>query len=339
MLRPDVSVVIVSHNGFELTHACVSSILRNTHEVSYEIIVVDNASTDGTPQSLLQMFPSTRVIVNNVNIGYGAACNQGMRAANGRYVMILNNDTEVLDGALANLAKILDHRSDIGVVAPKLLNPDRTIQPSISRFPSLIPIMIRQIVPASIVEQRGILRLIRWTARGLGINIGRLDEYVHSTEVECPMGSAFMIRRKVIEEVGMFDAQRFFLFTEEADWFYRIRNAGWKIYYTVDATALHHRHQSVNRYKYRYLIQQHKSLLQYFEKHSSVSFVLTYKLLVGMIVFAKATFHAMLSMFSGSKRLDHQRSFEAYKTILNFFVNRNLRNRNVMREWQFKYIE
>jgi len=337
--KPDLSIVIVTHNAFHLVTACVTSILEHTHEITYEIIVVDNGSTDGSLERFRQAFPHIRLIANPSNDGYGAGCNLGMAEARGRYIAVLNDDIEVRDESFARLVRFLDLHRDVGVVAPKLLNPDGSLQPSVFRFPSVFANVVRQIVPGRLLQLSYVLALLNWLARRFRWNLGRLDKNIGSKEIECPMGAAFVVRRDVVEQVGGFDSDGFFLFCEEADWFIRIHRANWKIWYLADTGLVHHGSQTVSKLRHRYYIQQYKSFLHFYEKNFGSRTVFLYKASLTAVFMMKATFYWISAMMPWGNRLERLRHCETYRTIIKLFYDPVTRSRNIVHEMQFKYIE
>ena len=335
----DLSLIIPTYNTCKLVTGCVTSILAHTYGLRCEIIVVDDASSDDTVESLQSKFPQIRVIRNPINLGYGGAANKGLAAANGRYLAVLNSDIEIIDDALVQLAAFLDFHPDAGAVGPKLLNPDGTWQKSVSRHPSVIANFIRLMVPRELLEHEYVLNGVQWTSEILGWNLGRLAKAVDApTVVECLMGAFFLVRREVYEKTYGFDPEGFYLFAEESDWFLRMQHAGWKVYYLPDADVIHSGSQTVGQIKYRYYIQQYKSFLRFYEKHSSQVTVLTYKMLLSAVFGIRASYCRMAALFSSKNKHELLRNYEMYLTIIKLFFDPKLRAQNVIREMQFRYI-
>lgn len=232
----DISVVIVSYNVRQLLLACLRSVdvgLR-AGGLSAEIIVVDNASTDGSPEAVATAFPQVRLIVNRRNSGFAAGNNVGIAASSGRYVLLLNPDTEVISDAISTMFSFLEANPRIGVVGPRLLNSDGSLQSSRRRFPTLATALIESTV------------LQRYVPAGLGVlrRYYCLDQDDDSEQdVDWLVGAALMVRREAIDAVGPMD-ERFFLYSEELDWCRRIVEGGWRVVYMPSASVTHHYGQS-----------------------------------------------------------------------------------------------
>lgn len=232
----DVSIIIVNYRTRGLVKQCLKSIRRAAIKPTYEIFVVDNDSRDGMRAMLREEFPEVKGIFMPKNVGFAAANNVAMRESKGRYFFILNPDTELLNGTIEKMVETMERRKDIGVVAPKLVHPDRSRQESTHRFPEpLIPIYRRtplgRMTKAKFALDRYFMR-------------GEIDE--KETEVDWAEGAAMFVRREAIENVGMFD-ERFFVYFEDADWCRRFWEHGWKVVYQPKAEIIHyHRRESAD---------------------------------------------------------------------------------------------
>ncbi|MGC9468043.1 MAG: glycosyltransferase family 2 protein [Anaerolineae bacterium] len=226
---PTLSVVIVSWNVRTLLEAALHSVLAFSVSGSkLEVIVVDNASTDGTVEMVGASFPQVRLIANRQNLGFTGGNNQGISAAKGDYILLLNSDAELLDGALDQMIHYLEMHPDVGLVGPQLLNSDGSHQSSRRRFPTPMVLFLES----------------TWL-EGLAPR-SSLDRYycldrspTERQEVDWVTGAAMMVRREVVDQVGPFD-EGFFMYSEELDWCRRIRNAGWRIVYVPEAKVVHH---------------------------------------------------------------------------------------------------
>jgi len=222
-----VSVVIVNWNTLELLRRCLGSLLQHTRERTLEVVVVDNASRDGSPAMVRDEFPDVHLIVNAENRGFAAGCNQGLRVSRGRQMLLLNSDTVLQDDAVSRLSAFLEARPEAGVVSCMLLNSDGTTQPSCGYFPRL----------------GGALRA-RFARRNTGPRrdfvypFHSLDEHLEVREVDWVAGAVMLVRPEVIAQVGLLD-EGIFMFAEEWDWCWRIRAAGWKVLSTPDARIVH----------------------------------------------------------------------------------------------------
>jgi N-acetylglucosaminyl-diphospho-decaprenol L-rhamnosyltransferase len=230
MTAPDLSVVIVTWNSARFIAPCLDALRANTHRRT-ECLVVDNASGDDTVQIIRRHYPWVTLLEPGRNLGFAAANNLALRRATGRYLLLLNPDTEVQPGALDAMAGLLDRRPTAGAVGARLLNSDGTLQFSTYRLPT-----------ATTLAWEYFLRDLR---RPDDPRAGRYAAADYSVErpVEGLLGACLMVRRQAAEQVGFLD-ERFVLYCEEVDWCIRLRRAGWDLWYTPAATVLHHSGQS-----------------------------------------------------------------------------------------------
>jgi len=232
----DISVVIVSYNVRELLRRCLASVYAGLQGLQGEVIVVDNASTDGSAEMVRREFPQVRLVDNPHNRGFAAANNQGIGLSRGRYILLLNCDAEVVGEALTTMVDCLDRHSEMGLVGPQLLNTDGSVQSSRRRFPTLATAFVESTI------------LQRWLP-----NLGHLRRYYVmdrpdnlEQEVDWLIGACLLVRREVVEQVGPLD-EAFFMYFEEVDWCHRIRQGGWKIVYLPSAQVVHHYGQSAEK--------------------------------------------------------------------------------------------
>ncbi|MER3457620.1 MAG: glycosyltransferase family 2 protein, partial [Chloroflexota bacterium] len=228
-----LSIIIVNWNTRDLLAACLESIERSLSsddgagmKLQAEIIVVDNGSTDGTVEMLRRDYPDVRLIENRHNVGFARANNQGLAASRGRYLLLLNTDAFLRGPALARLVRFMEEHPEAGVVGPRLYFGDGTLQHSCYAFPTLATefygaVGLDRLFPRSRLFGR--YRLGYWDMRDV-------------REVDVVMGACLMARREVFEQIGGLD-ERFFMYSEEVDWCYRARQAGWRIYYVPQAEA------------------------------------------------------------------------------------------------------
>jgi GT2 family glycosyltransferase len=251
-----LSVVIVSWNVRRDVSACLRSLQEHPARAESEIIVVDNASTDGTVESLRQSFPHVTVVANRENRGFAAANNQALAVAQGRHVLFLNPDTVVHPHALDTLVEFLDGHDDVGACSPQLRNEDGTIQPSLRRFPTF----------PGILHQSTIFRHTRLFCRQYDHYMMKDFDGRTQVDVDICMGAALMVRRSALDRIGTMD-ERFFMYYEEADLCYRLKQAGWRIVFVPDAVITHLGGQSSSQVPVAMRLMMLTSLLQYFRKH------------------------------------------------------------------------
>lgn len=252
---PRVSIVIVHHNTPDLLDACLASIARSPLSVSYEILVLDNASDPPLPASFGAAWPAARLVRNGDNIGYSRAVNQGVRAAAAEYVLILNPDIEVLGDAIGEMVRFLDAHPDAGIAGCRLLNPDGTLQYSCRAFYDWRTLLYRRTPLGRLFPNSAVVR------RHL------MADWDHATvrEVDWLIGACLLVRREAIERVGLMD-ERFFMYFEDVDWCYRMSKGGYKVFYLPSAEMKHHhRRQSARPLDRRFLVHL-LSMLRYADK-------------------------------------------------------------------------
>ncbi len=252
---PDLSVIIVNWNVRDLLRRCLHSILANLPTCSLEVIVVDNASTDGSMEMVRTEFPQVRLIANPGNRGFTAANNQGLAVARGRYVLLLNPDTEVVGDALETMVAFADAHPDVGVVGPQLLNPDGTVQSSRRRFPTLATALFESTWLQPCAPRR---LLVHYYV------LDRPDDEVQ--DVDWVTGAALMARREAVEQVGPLD-EGFFMYSEELDWCRRFRAAGWRVVYLPTARVIHYEGKSSEQVLPARHIHFQTSKIRYFRKY------------------------------------------------------------------------
>ncbi len=259
----DLSIIVVSYNVRELLSLCLESLYQTLAESSlaFEVLVVDNASGDGSAAMVRQRFPAARLLANEGNIGYAAASNQGMAACQGRYVLVMNPDTRALGNAIPIMLSFMDERPDVGMVGPALLYGDGGFQHAAFRFPSLLQILI-DFFPLH-------YRLIH--SRLNGRYPRRLYEGGEPFAIDHPLGAVMLVRREVIQQVGAMD-ERFFMYCEEIDWAMRIRQAGWEICTVPQAMFIHYAGQSTQQFRDRMFVALWRSRYLLFQKHYSPAF-------------------------------------------------------------------
>jgi GT2 family glycosyltransferase len=224
---PDLSVIVVTHGGMELALTTLRSARSACGAIDVEWLVVDSGSTDGTPDAIEREFPDMDV-VRCPNVGFAAGNNHALRRARGRYVLLLNPDVEMLEGTLADVVGALDARPGVGAASVVQRDPSGALQTTIRRFPS----PARQLGEAlSAARVPGLGRL-----QELEQDAGR---YRHETSADWLVGAFLVIRSTTLEQVGELD-ERFFLYSEETDWCYRIHEAGWDVRHLPMVEIVHH---------------------------------------------------------------------------------------------------
>ncbi|RME81962.1 MAG: glycosyltransferase family 2 protein [Caldilineae bacterium] len=234
MASPDISILIVSWNVRSLLLKCLQALPAAVGEgLTYEVIVVDNASDDGTVRAVRRKFPQVWTIANRENRGFTGGNNQAMAAAQGRYFLLLNPDTEPAPGSIAELHHYLETHPQVGIVGPRLRYADGSLQPSRRRFPTLATLFCE----STVIQQY----LPTLPMFGRYIMADRPED--EPQEVDWLVGAALFVRREVYEQVGGLD-ETYFMYSEELDWCRRAREAGWQIAYDPAAEIIHHEGKS-----------------------------------------------------------------------------------------------
>ncbi len=245
-----VSIILVSYNSAQITIDCLHSIQTQLRAVSYEMVVVDNASTDQSADLIEKAFPTVKLLRQTENRGFGTGNNVGARVASGRYLFLLNTDTLLTCDLLPHLIEVMEQDSTIGIVAPKLLNLDGTLQLSTARSISLWGEY--QDLKEKREYQKDQSRICQ--------------KFTKMQEVDIVIGAALLIRRSLFEELGGFD-QTFFMYFEESDLCRRSQMKGWKIIYTPEVSLIHLGGYSVNKTVDRLRLEYRRSQIYYYQKH------------------------------------------------------------------------
>ncbi|HUD20132.1 MAG TPA: glycosyltransferase family 2 protein [Patescibacteria group bacterium] len=235
MKRVDLSIIILNFNTVDVTRACLSSI-RNTKLGGYtiEVIVCDNASSDGSQTMVKKEFPEVTFIENGKNIGFAAGNNPGIKGSKGRYILLLNSDTEVAVNTFTSMITFMDGHPKAGAATCKLVLPDGSMDPACHRgFPT------PWVAFSYIAKLEKLFPRTQWFGE---YHQGYKDLRIPH-EVDCISGAFFMVRREVVAAVGVLD-EDYFMYAEDIDWAYRIKQAGWQIWYYPLVSILHKKKQS-----------------------------------------------------------------------------------------------
>lgn len=251
-----VSAVIVSWNCRAYVLECLASLGAGENACGMELIVVDNASTDGTVEAVAARFPHVRLIRNARNLGFSRANNIGLQLCRGRYICLINADVVVPPGCIPQMVGYLTEHPDVGLVGPRMLCPNGRPGDAVMKFPT---------VWNTFCCAMGLHRL--FPASGLlgGFVMADFDSST-TQEVEVLTGWFWMTRREALRQVGGLDEQ-FFMYGEDIDWCYRFHRAGWRVVFYAEAEALHHCAASSNNSPQRFYIEMQRANLQYFRKH------------------------------------------------------------------------
>jgi N-acetylglucosaminyl-diphospho-decaprenol L-rhamnosyltransferase len=255
--RLDVSVVIVNYRVRDLLRECLRSLEHDLRKLRGEVWVVDNASGDGSVEMLTAELPWVRLIANDRNRGYGAANNQAIRQARGRYLLILNPDTKLPPGAIIDTIAELEAHPDIGALGPKLVLADGSLDRACRRsFPS---------PEVAFYRLFGLTRLFPNHPRFARYNLLNVDENT-AIDVDSVVGAFMLVRREVVERVGMFD-EAFRLYGEDLDWAFRIKQAGWRVRYHPAVVVTHYKRQSTRQRPVSSIRAFYEAMHIFYDKH------------------------------------------------------------------------
>ncbi len=303
----DLSIVIVNWNTRELLENCLESVVRTVLVPAYEIIVVDNASVDGSVAMLRKHYPKVRIIANEVNRGFGAANNQAFAVMTGRYTLLLNTDTVLTDNAVAELYDFMEGHPEVGMSCGQLLDDDGSKQNSIAAFPSLSTLLtnmplLEYLFPGKYPSKR--------------------YDHAGPIAVDSGVGACLMVRRAAMDAVGWFD-ERYFFFFEETDWAYRMQQGGWKVYHVPTARIYHLQGKSVGT-DIRSRIEFYRSRYQFFHKWHSPAY---YALIRG-VIFGRLLMNWLLTAMANGLLLGlaprHRKKLTVYTSLIRWHFQPNL---------------
>ena len=283
---PEVSIIIVNWNTRDLLRDCLASVQQETRAV-HEIIVIDNSSSDGSVAMVADEFPSVMLVANTDNRGFAGANNQGLAIAHGRYVLLLNPDTVVLDGAIDTMLVWLARHPDVGCVGCQVLERPGVIEQTCFADPGPLNLVI---------DELGLHRLARWIPYFGGPRYRDWDRR-SEREVDVVTGMFMLVPRAVLEQIGPLDPA-FFVYAEEADWCRRIRKAGWRCVFAPVAQIIHldGGAKSTAQIRSKMYVQLQKSHLIYTQKHHGILGYWVVKALFVLSALARRAAFGLLSL-------------------------------------------
>lgn len=253
----DLSIIVVNYNTRELTLNCLQTIYLSETTYSFEVIMIDNNSKDGSVQAVRQMYPQVKILQNTDNVGFSKANNQGIHIAKGRYILLLNSDTTVEHDTLDIMLHFMDDHAEVGASGCKVVLPDGSLDKACRRgYPTPL---------ATFYYVSGISKLFPTSPRFNSYHMEYLSED-DAYPIDCLVGAFMMVRREVIDQVGLLD-ERFFMYFEDTDWCYRIQKAGWINYYYPKTKVTHIKRGSSRGMSYRITYEFHRSMKMFYDKH------------------------------------------------------------------------
>ncbi len=291
----DLSVIIVSWNVRDFLAACLDSIRANTGDLALEVLVVDSASSDGTLDMLRTRYNWVKALPQSENIGFTRSNNIGLEAAKGRALMLLNPDTEIIGDALVQMVRYLEAHADVGIVGPHTLNSDGTTQSTRRRFPTLMTALFESTWLERFAPRRV---LDRYYVREISDDA--------TADVDWVQGSALMVRRDVVEQIGHLDAQ-YVMFSEEMDWCKRAHDKGWRVVYIGSATIIHHGGKSTDQVAASKHIYFQQSKLRYFSKFHGPLAALALRVYLVILYTQQLAVEALKGLFGHKRPLRRER--------------------------------
>lgn len=280
----DLSILIVNYNTRELTLDALRSVYRSQTNYTFEVILIDNHSTDSSVEAIKEEFPQVKIIENQENVGFAKANNQGIRRAAGRYILLLNSDTIIQPDTLEIMLRFMDQHPNIGASGCKVVLPDGSLDKACRRgFPT---------PSASFYYAFGLAKLFPHVPKFNQYQLSYLDPD-DDYPVDCLVGAFMLVRREVIDHVGMLD-EDFFMYGEDVDWCYRIKKAGWEIYYYPKTSIIHYKGAGKKRKSRKVVYEFHRAMILFHRKHYQKS----YSWLVNGLVYAGVGLKFLLAFVS-----------------------------------------
>jgi N-acetylglucosaminyl-diphospho-decaprenol L-rhamnosyltransferase len=299
----DLSVVIVNWNTRDLLARCLESVITHCGQadLTTEILVVDNSSADGSAEMVREQFPQAQLIENSENVGFARANNQAIRPSCGRYVLLLNPDTEVRPGALQRLVRFMAEHPAAGAAGTRLLNPDGTLQSSCHPAPTLARELWR-LLHLDALRPYAVYPMARWD-----LNKPRVVEVIQ--------GACLILRRATLDQVGWLD-EDYFMYSEEVDLCYRLRQAGWQLYWLPQAKVVHYGGQSTQQVAAEMFLQLYQAKLIYFRKNHGWPAAQAYKLILLVAALARLLLSPLAWLEGSSRRQRHLTLTGHYRRLL-----------------------
>ena len=291
--RPVVSVVIVNWNTAAMLMRCLKAVFDTVRNLRFEVIVVDNASSDDSVRACRLNFPSVKIIANAENVGFAKANNQAIVASEGQYILLLNSDAFVHSGSVEKVVHFMDAHDKVGAAGCKLVYENGDLQRSCTAFPTVFTELWQGLYLDRIFSRSklfGQYWMTYW-------------DMCDSRPVDCVMGAFIMLRRVALDEIGVLD-EGFFFYSEEVDLCYRLWRSGWLVYYVADGSATHIWGGSERQSLSKRLVQLYTSRLYFFRKHYSKAHVALFKATVFFASLMRGVGGAVVSRVRPTQKRD-----------------------------------
>ncbi|MFF5993855.1 glycosyltransferase family 2 protein [Lysinibacillus sp. KU-BSD001] len=268
----DLTIVIINYNTKKLTLECIDSVYKSNLPYMFEIFVVDNHSSDSSVEAIKKHYPNVRLVENKENVGFSKANNQAIKQAQGRYILLLNSDTVLMENTLAVMTQYMDNHIDVGAAGCEVLLPNGKLDQACHRgFPT---------PQASFYYMSGLAKKYPNSSKYNGYHKSYLNmKEIH--EIDCLVGAFMLIRKETINQVGMLD-EEFFMYGEDIDWCYRIKEGGWKIIYNPTVSIIHYKGASSRKKPFKIIYEFHRAMYLFHKKH----YAKKYSIFVNCLVYA-----------------------------------------------------
>jgi GT2 family glycosyltransferase len=235
----ELSIIILNYNTRDFLLPCIKGIVEHTHDIDYEILVVDNASTDGSVeyvnQKLTSRFERVKLITSKKNRGYAAGMNLGIKQSHGTYVIVMNSDIAIWENSFKKMIEFMDANPHVGIAGPRLLSPDNSLQYFVYKFPS----------PQVLLYRRTPLSRFQFARRAIHKYLMTSWDHKDNRKVDWVQGSCMIVRKDAIKQVGLMD-ERYFLFLEDTDWCRRFWKTKWEVWYLATVEIIHYHGRASN---------------------------------------------------------------------------------------------
>lgn len=309
-MKIDVSIIIVNWNTKDLLSKCIQSIENNNEMYNKEIIVVDNASTDGSQEHIKINFQNVKLIQNEINLGFAKANNIGIKASKGQFICLINSDVEVIENGIDLMLDHIKKNNEIGVLGPKVINPDGTIRPNCKKFPTLWN---------SFCKTFALYKVFPHIDFFSDDHI-RNFSYNSILEVEVLPGCCLIIRKEAINQVGLLD-EKFFIYSEDKDWCKRFYDSGWKIVYSPYSTVIHYAGSSSAKAPVKYVIERLKANLLYWQKYHNKISRISFLIILLMHNFVRLVAETFLFLIRHDNKDKYSAGFEGRIASIRWILN------------------
>ena len=314
--RSLISIIIVSWNARDYLRQCLASLFTEECRHALEVIVVDNASSDGSPEMVAKSYPQVRLLRNATNHGFALANNQGIAVATGKYVCLVNSDVKVLPDCLNRLVEYAENHSEAGMIGPRIIGGDGKLQRSCRGFPTVWNMFCRALALDSILPR---------TRMFTGYSLRHWPQETGRT-VDILSGCFWLVRCKALAEVGGLD-ESFFMYGEDMDWCKRFWKHGWELAFVPSAEAIHYGGASSANAPVRFYIERHRADLQYWQKHHSRPAVFFYFLITCLHLLLRLAGYWVAFLLRRSARETYQYKMKRSVAALKWMLFTGIRQR------------